>query len=85
MDDAGDEVAYATEAATRLREAVRKIVSAGPATPFTITHRYAAEAEDFDVLQFAMSSILAVLDHLELAGDVVSERAGDGVRVVRLA
>lgn len=85
VEDVAGEVGFAREAALAVRDQVRSLLADGPTTPYDLVHRYAAPSRSFDFLQLAMSTVLAVLDHLELAGEVRSHHDDRGVRLVEKA
>jgi glyoxylase-like metal-dependent hydrolase (beta-lactamase superfamily II) len=82
VSDVSGQIAYALDAAARVRDRVVELVAAGPATPYEVLCRFVPENADLDQRQAGLSTVLSALDHLERRGDVQSVVGAAGVRTV---
>jgi glyoxylase-like metal-dependent hydrolase (beta-lactamase superfamily II) len=82
VEDVESEIGAALDRGRALRESVLALVRAGALTPFELMCRLVGDGADLDTRQLALSTVLSVLDHLELEGTVVSEHDDAGVRLV---
>ena len=85
VSDVAGQVEYALGAAEQARDRVAALVAEQPGTPYDVLCRFVAEDADLDTRQAGISTVLSVLDHLVLRGDVISVIAADGTRFVRSA
>jgi glyoxylase-like metal-dependent hydrolase (beta-lactamase superfamily II) len=75
-----ERIAAARDALEQVRARVRAEVAPEPRTAYEITCRIAGDIPDPDIRGSWLSVSLCVLEHLEVAGDVVSETGEDGRR-----
>lgn len=85
VPEVAEHVAYALEAAERIRDSVAAGVADDPGTPYEILCRLIPEDSDLDQRQAGLAAVLSALDHLERRGDVISAVDAADVRTVRAA